>query len=147
MFLIAGCFPYPTGWTEGCGSRCFLQGTIVPSLRIRSIFGRIRIQQIRMLKTGIRILLAFTKNQFNHLKFLISIRILQIFLCGFFLPAKMEKFNWNLKALFFNSCLYNFTKVAKVGSASGIVRYLPAVYYMRRILLSFVVWIRMPTAI
>ena len=35
-------------------------------LRIRSIFGLIRIQQIRILRTGSRIQLTLTKNQFKH---------------------------------------------------------------------------------
>jgi len=62
-------------------------------------------------KNRIWILLALTKNQFNHLIFFLkSIGFLQIFECCFNIPEKMEKFTWKcVKTLYLKYFLLVYT--------------------------------------
>ena len=89
--------------------------TYLTGLQIRFIFGGIRIQQIRILKTGSgsQILLALTKNQFKHLNVFHNKILLLIFEWWLFLSEKNGKIHQKIckisifKILF--PCLYNFT--------------------------------------
>ena len=95
-----------------------LCGSATPGLRIWSIFGRIRIQQIRILRNGSGSYWHLPRINSNIKIFFISMRFLQIFLSWFFFPEKWKTEKNHVKKLHFLFFLIQLN-IAKVASGSG----------------------------